>query len=521
MRDIERSSSSAGFAGVAISGTAWATGQTLLNKFLTIAAIWIISRQLTQDEFGSAALAITVVKFLSVLPPLNMGDVLMLIGPRSARASQFAVALVLKVGVIMTLCLAIGSPVVANFYSQYPKGTFIGLLLVAALRPSAEALQVGNLTKLRMLFRNRTIAFIDGGVQLVSTLTAVAMALMGCGAWVIVIPPTAAVFGKAALYDVAHRRSRSLTSDTAASLDTTSGGLTPQAIQRQFLATSGGQYLHSIADSLPVLVLGKLASEAETGIYAFALSLSGQANTLVATQIAGVLQPVLGRLAGDPRRQAEGYLRTMRLVSAIAIPVCVVQAVFSEFIFSLVFEQRWQSASHIFAVLSICEAFFFASAPTMAMLKAQGRFRTFLVWQSVQVVGSCVLLPIAALNGGALAVAVCATCLWAVGLPIAVWLSLRNSGHTIWDALSLFAIPWLTALPIGLLGWYVGSQSLALGRSGSVLATLVVAPIALLSMLVATRWTQPSVFREMQLLARLVFQRIPVLRRLFVDKPTV
>jgi hypothetical protein len=108
-----------------------------------------------------------------------------------------------------------------------------------------------------------------------------------------------------------------------------------------------------------------------------------------------------------------------------------------------VFEERWQPASHIFAVLSICEAFFFASAPTMAMLKAQGRFTTFLAWQSAQLVGSCVLLPIAALLGGGLAVAICATCLWAVGLPVAVWLSLRNSGHTIWDALRLFAIPWL------------------------------------------------------------------------------
>jgi PST family polysaccharide transporter len=519
MSDTQRSSSSVGFAGVTISGTVWSTGQILFNKFLTIAAIWIISRQLTQDEFGSAALAITVVKFLSVLPPLNMGDVLMLRVSRSARANRIAVVLVLKVGVITTLCLAMGSPLVASFYSQYPSSMFIGLLLVAGMRPSAEAMQVGNLTKLRMSFKNRTIALIDGGVQFASTLIAVVMALMSCGAWVIVIPPTAAVFAKAALYDVARRRSCAITSETVDVIDTNDNRTTSQTIQRHFIATSGGQYFHSIADSLPILVLGKFASESETGVYAFALSLSGQANTLVAGQIAGVLQPVLGRLADDPHRQAEGYLRTMRLISAIAIPICVVQAFFSEFIFSWVFEERWQPASHVFAVLSICEAFFFASAPTMAMLKAQGRFHTFLAWQGAQLVGSCVLLPIAALMGGGLAVAICATCLWAVGLPIAVWLSLRNSGHTIWDALRLFAIPWLTALPIGMLGWFVGSQSLVLGRGGAILATLVIAPIVLLIMLSATRWTQPAVFREMMLLVRMVIQRVWGVHRLFVGKP--
>jgi PST family polysaccharide transporter len=514
MDELRETVSSPGLARVTISGTAWAAGQTALNKIGTIAAIWVISRQVTQDEFGMAAVALTVVKFLAVFPPLNMADVLMVLGPRSPQASRLARSWVLKVGIATTLLLLMASPLVSAFYSNYPQVSFTGLFLIASLRPAAEAMQVGNLTRLRLAFRNRTIALIDGSVQLTCTLLSVAMAFMGFGAWVVVIPSVAVVFGKAASYNEACRGSSSSEEHLPELNERAFKGSASRDVKQQFLAASGGQYVHSIADSLPVLILGKLASDTETGIYAFALSLSSQANALVATQIAGVLQPVLGRLTDDPRRQADAYLRTMRLISAIAVPLCVVQAVFSEAIFSWVFQQRWQSASNVFAVLSICEAFFFASAPTMAMLKAQGRFRTFLAWQSAQLFGSTLLLPIAALNGGALSVAICATCLWAVGLPIAVWLSVRDSGHSIWHALRLFAIPWLTALPIGLASWHIESQLLALGSGGAMLATLVAAPITLLIMIAATRWTQPSVFREILSITELAIQRVPLIRRL-------
>jgi len=109
-------------------------------------------------------------------------------------------------------------------------------------------------------------------------------------------------------------------------------------------------------------------------------------------------------------------------------------------------------------------------------------------------------------------VAVCVTGLWAIGLPIAVWVSVRYSGHTIWEVVRLFVIPWLTAIPIGLAGWYVGHQMLVFGRSGAVLATLVVAPITLITMFAITRWTQPPVFNEIMQLARMGMKRIPMFR---------
>ena len=65
-----------GLANKAASGTAWTTAQSVLNKISTLVAMYIIALQLTPDQFGMAVLTLSIGKFLVVLPPLTMGDLM-------------------------------------------------------------------------------------------------------------------------------------------------------------------------------------------------------------------------------------------------------------------------------------------------------------------------------------------------------------------------------------------------------------------------------------------------------------
>lgn len=484
----------AGFARVAVSGTGWATGQTIVNKFATLLATWVIARQLTSDAVGAASLAIVVTKFLSVLPPLNMGDVLISHGPRFGWMGRSAGRIALQAGVALTLLSIALSPLVAAFYSQYPTGLFVGLLVVAAFRPLGESLQVRPLTELRLGFRNRTIAIIDGTVQLSATLLTIAMAVAQMGAWAMVLPQIVAASVKGVCYHVRCDSANTRTARVAPARP--ARRITIRRLRREFFAASGAQYVHSMVDTLPLLVLGKFATESQTGFYAFSFNLAAQANTMVASQISSVLQPVLGRMKGDPDRQVNGYLRAMRTLSALAVPVCLTQAVFGETLFALLFDARWQPAARVFSILSLSESFFFAAAPTMAMLKAQGRFNTFLAWQACQFTASLAIYPLAASYGAALAVAMCAAGIWSISLPIAVWLSIRHADKTVWDAVRLFVAPWCTALPIAGVAWLLATNLGALGMWGHAAALVALAPSALLCMLLATRISQPAVYHE-------------------------
>jgi len=366
-------------------------------------------------------------------------------------------------------------------------------------------MQVSAITQLRMQFRNKVIAVTDGSVQLAGTVLSVLLAWYGAGAWALVGASTMVAFGKAISYQLAVRRSSGVSPFI---------GIRSKAhVRHEFLAAAGGQYLHSVVDSLPFLMLGWLSTASDTGLYAFAVSLSSQANVLVATQVSSVLQPVLGRLGHDADRQSKAYIRAMSTLSAIAVPVCLTQAIFSGVIFEIFFDERWSAAAPIFAALSILESFFFAAAPTMAMLKAQGKFRTFLLWQGCHLVVSAGMLFIGAMWWGALGVAIVGAVLWSVSLPLVVWLSIRHAGFGPVTSIRAFAAPWMSAIPIGFIAWSAITSVSAFGQGGRLVALFLLAPVTLIAMLLATRWSQPAVYREVCELLSRIAGRLPLVKR--------
>ena len=504
VRDV--SGSSSGFASIAITGTAWATGQMILNKVASVAATLVISRYLSGEEVAMATLVFVIVRFLSVLSPLTMSDVLISRGRQVDESISSASRTALLAGCLILVVVSVLAPMFASFYAQFPHGLLCALLVVAALRAIGDGAQIGPLTELRINFKNRELAVIDGSLQLVATVLGVVLAVLGAGAWSIVAPVSLASVGKAVVFR--HWRRRMLRHLPHRESTGTRGTASGIVIRRTFVTVSGAHYIHGLFDALPVLLLGKFASEAATGLYAFGFNLSVQADSMIAGQISKVLQPVLNRLGNDSDRQIDGYLRTLRSLGAVSVPVCACQAVFADAFFKVCFEPRWGPAASVLSILSLGQAFFFANAPTMALLKAQGRFRLFFAWQSAHLFVSAILLIWAALCGGAIWVAVVTASLSACSLPLAVWFSIRSRDYAPWAVLKVLVGPWTTALPISLAAWQLSGWLSSLGTSGCLVDLMVLAPTTLAAMLWATRWSQPSTFGEMRPLAAAVLARL-------------
>ena len=497
--------STGGMATVAVSGTGWATGQAVVSKFITLVATWVIARNLSSQEVAVATLAMTVTKFLCVLPPLNMGDLLIAHRRSLTWLQPLAVRISFRWGWGITIGSLLLAPLIARYYSNYPTFLLTTLLMTAALRPLAESMQVVPLTSLRLSFRNRSIAIVDGSVQLVAAIATIVLAISGAGPWALVAPLIAS-FG---LRAIGYRISAGAHAVTASNAFDTPhhGQVARQLVQRRFIATGGAQYVHSLIDTMPLLVLGKLCSESETGLFGFSVTLAAQANTIIAAQIAGVLQPVLGHLGQDPARQTNGYLRAMRMLGAVAVPICLTQAAFSDTLFRVFVRGDLVAAAPVFAALSVAEAFYFASAPTMAMLRAQGRFGTFLGWQLVHLAAALVALPVAALSGGSIAVAVTIAGLWSISLPMAVWVTTRRAGGSLFASVRIFLAPWLTGLPIAYAAWLAAGAVASMGTVAQLMALAIGAPCCCILMLLSTRLVQPEVFAEMTGIVRRLLAR--------------
>jgi len=471
LTQLDKETSVPSLGQIAIRGSILNSAQWLLNKVLTAGAMLLIAYFLNPSEYGVGVQALAIYSFISILQPMTVGDVLIAHPNRFSLLAPSASGLAMMLACFTALITLIGIPLVVKLYSDYPAGWLIGLMAVQALRPIIEAKFVVPLSAMRLRLAYQKMAFIDGIVQMSTTLLSVATAALGGRATALVIPQIFNVAAKATWY------SRIATVPHSARFH-------PKLalfLFKSFIKAACAQYIHNIIWMLEIIVLGFVSGKYETGLFGLAYSIAAQANTVIAYQLGVVLQPIFGRLQDDPERQVAGFLKAQRVLSAVCVPICFTQAILAEPLFRLVLDAKWQPAIPVFQVVSLMQAFYFATGPSMSCLRAQRRFGTFFAWQGIQLLISLPIYWMGADWKGALGIAVASGACWAISAPLVVWLcTLASPRKHLFDALAIFVRPWFVCVPL-FAGFYILTQwSSSFGQLGDIASLFVVGPIATL-----------------------------------------
>lgn len=505
----------------AAAGSIWTSAQAIVNKLATAAAMFLVARELSKEEMGLATLVVAAGAFLVLLPPVVIGDVLLANQRRMTRALPIGRRLALRYGISTTLFLMALSPGIAWFYSDFPAMTLVALVATISVRSTADACAMPALSALRSDLRYRSIVLIDGGVQLAATTLMVALAFGGAGAFAIVVPQVAVSCGKAILYAIALARAPvehdQATCESPAETHSDSHGAPRAAaptrrsdgtragddidddalarsIRRDYFTGGLGQYIHNALGALPALALGRLAGESETGIFGFAYLVAAQATVVISYQLGAVLQPVFGKLGRDPAAQANGFLRIVRGIGAVAVPVSLLQAAFALPLFALLFSPKYDDALPTFVVLSAAQCFQFAVAPVLSLLKAQGRFRTFFVWQAAHIAIAGAAFIACAGPYGALGVAIADSAVWGASVAVATWLGARAVGLTLFGAFRALYATVLTALPVAIACWFACLAAVPHGALAQAAIILVLGPTALVASILLVRFSDRETF---------------------------
>lgn len=480
---------------IARKGSVWMSAQALLNKIASAASMLVVADALTPPELGLGQLAVSIVNFLTVLPPIVMCDVLVAHQSRLSSIIRRGAGIAAFVGLATAIVLSAASPLVAGFFPEYPSTELALLVSALGFRALANALGTTAVARLRSELRYRSIVAIDGGVQLGSTILTLGLAVAGAGASSIVLPYLVGSIVRSAMYarlarstpvrDVVHADGQTATGDTP-----------PPALARSFAFAALAQYVHTAVGALPMLALGVFSDELQTGLYGFASLLAIQATTVIAFQLGIVLQPVFGRLGHDPARQVAAYIRAIRTLGFVSVPLSVMQAAFAAPLFGIFFSPKWDGALATFQILSIAQCFQFGLAPTLAVIKAQARFRVTLAWQAVHlVVGAAAMAAVA--RAGTTTMAATVTILWAISVPAASWLAGRPAGLPLRTCIRAFIEPWIVTLPIGVAAWAAAEALTPLGTAARLASLLLGGPLAVYCVLFLTRRIHPEIFVAM------------------------
>jgi O-antigen/teichoic acid export membrane protein len=349
-------------------------GWKLLSQFIaqgsrTIVAI-VLAHLLTPHDFGLAAMALIFTGFAAIFNDLALGSALIQ-RPTISEADRSTVFwTTVTVGALLTLVGLALAPLAGTFFSMPAVTPLFAAASSLTFLWALSATQVALLTR-EMNFRRLEIREIAS--TLFATAAAIAMAVVGFGAWTIVGQSICTAAASAFLvWRLSSWRPRWVYSRE--SLRT----LGSFGIKTLFSKSLGYAIVNT--DNL---LIGRYLGSVALGEYTIAYSLMFLPAARIAAPIQTVFYAAFARLQRDSIRLRRAWVRGTQLVVAINVPAFLGMAVVAPDFVPVILGPRWEPAVPVLQLLSLAGAAHSFQTLNWSVIQAVGqpgrvlRFMTF------------------------------------------------------------------------------------------------------------------------------------------------
>lgn len=313
---------------------------TLTQGLVQLGVLAVLARLLSPADFGLVGLATVFIGLAALLAQFGISVALVRQPELTARDIRAAHTLALGLGLVVTLLVAAGAPILAGLF-QNPEltGVLRALSLTFLLgNPGAvaEALLEREMAWGRLMWVNLA-AFVLG-----YAVTGCLLALAGYGAWALV----GSQLAQTLLRTILLLRTRPYPKRPL--ID---GG------EIRTLARFGGGYtlarlFNYGAQQGDYLVVGRVLGVAPLGFYTRAFKLMQLPATYFAAVIAKVLFPTMARVQGELDRLRMVYLTGSAVIAIVTAPLSALMIVTAPDIVEVVLGPRWRPTIAPFQVLA-------------------------------------------------------------------------------------------------------------------------------------------------------------------------
>lgn len=437
-------------------GAVWAALSNIVMRLGSLAVTAVVARILAPDEFGVFAVALAVFVVVTSLAELGMASAV----ARSPMEPSDIAGTVTSISVLVSLALAALMAVFAS-----PLAVLLGVPDAAGpVRVLAISLALTGLfavpgAQLVREFRQDRIfvATVAGFVP--ANVVLVVMALAGHGAtsfaWSRVVGQL--VTGLVFVAFLKHRYRPQWRPELVGPL------------LRFGLPLSLANLINWTLLNADYLVIGRLLSEAQVGVYMIAFTVASWSTAVLGSVLNGVVVPAFGRVQGDVAAMRAALVTAVRLVALVALPIAATTMALAPSLVRTVFGPAWADAAPVLVVLAAYGATFAFTLLFVNVLVAAGATRNLLLVQVAWVV-ALVVAMVAGVEVGGLVGAAWAhvVVVLAVAMP-AYLLAVRAE---------------LGSVPAGMLGAVVGPALAAAGAAGAALLVDLALPSPTASFLV-------------------------------------
>lgn len=317
---------------------------TMLGQALTITiqltSTVVLARLLSPEDYGVIAMVMAVTAFAGLFREMGLSTAAIQKKDltRGQQSNLFWLNVVM--GCVLTLLVAVGSPLVAQFYNKPELVSVTTVLsfnfLICSLATQHNAMLVRN-----MQFGRKSVATISGA--LVTLVVAVVLALQGRGYWALVwgtlvgsVITTVLTLALAPFHPSRPSRGQGIREMLGFGANVT--------------AFNFVNYFHR---NLDTILVGRYWGAESLGYYSRAYQLLMFPITAIREPINSVAFPAMSQLQNKPEEFRQYYRGLTLLLSHMTMPLVAFLLLYSELIVELTLGKQWLAAAPIFSVLAI------------------------------------------------------------------------------------------------------------------------------------------------------------------------
>ena len=321
-------------------GSLWALGSQVAVQAIRFAGVVVLARLLSPDDYGLAAIAVTIGAYSGILGDLGYGMALVQATTASQRRASTAFWCAMAAGAVGSGLVALGAYPMAQALDEPEVGTLmiaggLTLLLVAAGSASNA-----------LLNRSMSFGVIQGASALAwgaATACAVTAAAIGAGAWALVLQQVALAAVTSAIFILAARWRPSLEFSRADF----------RSLSRFALPRTGAHGFAVAQALLSTVLVGHLVGIDALGIWTLSMALVLIPLSLLAAPVAQVMYAGFARMRDAPERVAEVWLSGFTLLAAVVLPALFGLIAVAPDLIPLAFGSQWVSAVPVIQILSV------------------------------------------------------------------------------------------------------------------------------------------------------------------------
>jgi O-antigen/teichoic acid export membrane protein len=375
-----------------LGGAAWVASGEVITQLIALATTIVVARQLGPGPYGVAALANLILGFAGLFRDLGFAPAIAtgrLAAPEELDSAHWM--LVVAGGAWALLAIAL-SPLLAAIFDSH---SVQPVLHVASLSLFVLAWGLVPKALLQRQGKFSALAGLSISQQLLTSVLAVTLALLGHGVWALVLPNIVASGVNAGLaWHLARVRPK---------LRFRASLLRRHA--REGANITGFTVFNYLTRNADNAIIGRQFGEQALGQYAFAYALMRRPVTVVSQALSGPLLPKLAELRNDLESCDRAVIRVVGTVLRVVSPILVLGAVLSHLMVPLLFGARWPEAAPLVRVLLLLGAVQVVGPLFGTLWLGFGQTTLLFRWGLFTGLGSIGVYWLGALLGGPLGVA--------------------------------------------------------------------------------------------------------------------